>query len=82
MSSFHVHNYLYILNERQKIKSLENITWSYLGKQNLHSIERYHSGGQHLSTFTGTKESVYTGKECNSSRIGLENHHFIVFDAT
>ena len=37
--------YLYILNKRQKIKSLENITWSQ-GKQNLHSIERYHSGGQ------------------------------------
>ena len=39
------------------------------------TIERFHSGDQHLCKFTGTKESVYIRKEINSKRIGLEHQH-------
>ena len=35
------------------------------------SIECFHSRGQHLCKFIGTKESVYIRKEFNSHRIGL-----------
>ena len=38
-------------------------------------IERFHSRGQHLCKFIGTKESVYIWKEFNSHRIGLEHQH-------
>ena len=34
-------------------------------------LERFHSSGQHLCKFIGTKESVYIRKEFNSHRIGL-----------
>ena len=46
-------------------------------------IERFHSRGQHLFKFIGTKESVYIWKEFNSHRIGLEHQHgrcFIVLE--
>ena len=45
------------------------------------SIECFHSRGQHLCKFIGTKESVYIRKEFNSQRIGLghqHGRHFIV----
>ena len=36
-------------------------------------IERFHSRGQHLCKFNGTKESVCIRKEFNSHRTGLEH---------
>ena len=38
-------------------------------------IERFHSRGQHLCRFIGTKESVCIRKEFNSRRIDLEHKH-------
>ena len=38
-------------------------------------IECFHSRGQHLCKFIGTKESVCTRKEFNSHRIGLGHQH-------
>ena len=48
-----------------------------------HIIERFHSRGQHLCKFIGTKESVYIRKDYNSHRIVLEVQHgrrFIVLE--
>ena len=45
------------------------------------NIECFHSHGQHLCKFIGTKESVCMRKEFNSHRIGLghqHDHRFIV----
>ena len=39
------------------------------------SIERFHSRGQHLCKFIGTKESVCIRKEFNSHRTGLGHQH-------
>ena len=39
------------------------------------SIECFHSRGQHLCKFIGTKESVCIRKEFNSQRIGLGHQH-------
>ena len=39
------------------------------------SIECFHSRGQHLCKFIGTKESVFIRKEFNSQRIGLGHQH-------
>ena len=39
------------------------------------SIECFHSRGQHLCKFVGTKESVCIRKEFNSHRIGLGHQH-------
>ena len=47
------------------------------------SIECFHSRGQHLCKFIGTKESVCIRKEFNSHRTGLGHQHggrFIVWD--
>ena len=38
-------------------------------------MECFHSRGQHLCKFIGTKESVCIRKEFNSNRIGLEHQH-------
>ena len=38
-------------------------------------IECFHSRGQHLCKFLGTKESVYIRKEFNSHRTGLGHQH-------
>ena len=46
-------------------------------------IECFHSRGQHICKFIGTKESVCIRKEFNSHRIGLEHQHgrrFIVLE--
>ena len=40
-----------------------------------HSIERFHSRGQYLCKFIGTKESVYIRKEFNSHKIGLGHQY-------
>ena len=40
-----------------------------------HNIERFHSLGQHLCKFIGTKESVCVRKEFNSHRTGLKQQH-------
>jgi len=40
-----------------------------------HGIECFHSRGQHLCKFTGTKESVCIRKEFNSQRTGLGHQH-------
>ena len=48
---------------------------------NVHTIECFHSRGQYLCKFIGTKESVCIRKEFNSQRIGLghqHGHRFIV----
>ena len=42
-------------------------------------IERFHSRGQHLCKFIGTKESVSIRKEFNSHRIGLGHQHGRLF---
>ena len=39
------------------------------------TIERFHSRGQHLCKFIGTKENVYIRKEFNSHRTGLGHQH-------
>ena len=39
------------------------------------SIECFHSRGQHLRQFIGTKESAYIRKEFNSHRTGLGHKH-------
>ena len=38
-------------------------------------IQCFHSRGQHLSKFIGTKESVCIRKEFNSNRLGLGHKH-------
>ena len=38
-------------------------------------MECFHSRGQHLCKFIGTKESVCIRKEFNSHRTGLEHQH-------
>ena len=38
-------------------------------------IERFHSHGQHLCKFIGTKESVCIRKEFNSHRIGVGHQY-------
>ena len=40
-----------------------------------HSIERFHSRGQYLCKFIGTKESVCIRKEFNSHKIGLGHQY-------
>ena len=47
------------------------------------SIECFHSQGQHLCKFIGTKESVCIRKQFNSQKIGLGHQHgrrFIVLE--
>ena len=39
------------------------------------TIECFHSRGQHLCKFIGTKENVCIRKEFNSQRIGLGHQH-------
>ena len=39
------------------------------------SIECFHSRGQHICKFIGTKESVCIRKEFNSQRTGLGHQH-------
>ena len=39
--------------------------------RDLSAILYFHSRGQHLCKFIGTKETVYIRKEFNSHRIGL-----------
>ena len=41
------------------------------------SIERFHSRGQHLCKFMGTKESFYTTKKFNSHRQEAHLHHLL-----
>ena len=53
-------------------RDLRKVTWQ--GNCVL-DIERFHSRGQHLCKFMGTKESVYIRKESNSHRIGVEHQH-------
>ena len=55
----------------------------YLRGQCHEDILCFHSRGQHLCKFIGTKESVYIRKEFNSHRTGLGHKHgrrFIVLD--
>ena len=42
-------------------------------------IECFHSRGQHLCKFAGTKESVCIRKDFNSHRIGLGHQHGPLF---
>ena len=53
------------------------------GEFNLIYSQRFHSRGQRLCIFIGTKESVFIRKEFNSHRIGLGHQHgrrFIVLE--
>ena len=45
----------------------------------MQGVERFHSRGQHLGKFIGTKESVYIIKEFNSYWIGLKHQHSLRF---
>ena len=70
-----------------RFKSLTNIVRERLAKpvsfSKFLNIERFHSRGQHLWKFTGTKGSVCIRKEFNSHRICFEHQHgrrFIVWD--
>ena len=51
--------------------------WSISSNLMVHGrcIECFHSRGQNLCKFIGTKESVYIRKEFNSQRIGLGHQH-------
>ena len=60
------------------MKSLENIKWSYLGKQNLRRKERYYSGGQQ---FYWNKRKRLHKKRVQLLQDWFRNHHVIVFDA-
>ena len=54
--------------------------WLFIDRVAVH-IERFHSRGQHLCKFIGTKESICIRKEFNSHRTGLghkHGHHFTV----
>ena len=56
-------------------------SWTWLS--HLCDIERFHSRGQHLCQFIGTKESFYVRKEFNSHRVVLVHQHgrrFIVLE--
>ena len=52
----------------------ESITWL-PNEKGCPSIERFHSHGQHLCKFIGTKESVCIRKEFNSHGTGLGHQH-------
>ena len=45
------------------------------GEESEMDIECFHSRGQHLCKFIGTKESVCIRKELNSQRTGLGHQH-------
>ena len=63
------------------LKKFKKIAVCHLNGQKLNTIERFHSRGQHLCKFIGTKESVCIRKEFSSQRIGLghqHGRHFIV----
>ena len=51
------------------------VTWLQTKNVGEGSIECYHSRGQHLCKFIGTKESVCIRKEFNSQRTGLGHQH-------
>ena len=57
----------------------KHVTWRALRGGPLDGIRRviecFHSRGQHLCEFNGTKESVYVRKEFNSHRTGLGHQH-------
>ena len=53
----------------------ESITWLPNEKGCPWFIERFHSHGQHLCKFIGTKESVCIRKEFNSHGTGLGHQH-------
>ena len=55
---------------------LKNLLWIlHFGTNYSHRIECFHSRGQHLCKFIGTKESVTIRKEFNSQSIGLVHQH-------
>ena len=53
-------------------KTLKSVLESILSRK---TIECFHSRGQHLCKFIGTKESVCIRKEFNSQPIGLGHQH-------
>ena len=58
------------------------ISYSTGVERGCHPVLCFHSRGQHLCKFIGTKERVYIRKEFNSHRTGLGDKHgrrFIVF---
>ena len=62
------------LYHRQFALSLEKQALTF-SLNSIHLIECFHSHGQHLCKFIGTKESVCIRKECNSHRTGLGHQH-------
>ena len=54
-----------------RVDSSSSLKCVFLGN----SIMYFHSGGQHLCKFIGTKESVYIRKEFNSHRSGFGHKH-------
>ena len=64
------------LGARERVASrTDMISFGLLRRTFLASIECFHSRGQHLCKFTGTKESVCIRKEINSQRTGLGHKH-------
>ena len=60
-----------------------SIYFEWRDTENRRNILCFHSRGQHLCKFIGTKESVYIRKEFNSHRTGLGHKHgrrLIVWD--
>ena len=62
-----------LLPPRKEVLVVNSTFLFYYGYNGL--IERFHSRGQHLCKFIGTKESVCIRKEFNSQRTGLGHQH-------
>ena len=58
----HPHACVCIINERQKVNSLENITWSELGKQNIQAkkVYSFNYGHKMHRRFTQGNEGSHT----------------------
>ena len=54
---------------------MNKMGWITLSSLFVFLIESFHSRGQHLCKFIGTKEMVGIRKEFNSHRIGLGHKH-------
>ena len=66
---------LSVSTDRLSLYHSWQILWPFRIRRWRLSIECFHSRGQHLCKFIGTKESVCIRKEFNSQRIGLGHQH-------
>ena len=63
--------YTFFAKDSSKTESQMKLSYN----RRFHLIECFHSRGQHLCKFIGTKESVCIRKEFNSHRTGLGHQH-------